>query len=84
MEINELIKKFTNDEKFREEIVTLGKEGGAKAIIEKYDIPYSEDELLEMLNAKLEQSNCDGSVTEELKESFLSLGILCIVHAVSK
>ena len=84
MEIDELINKFSNDDKFREEIIIIGKEGGLKAVIKKYELPYTEEEITEVVKARMEQSNCDGSTSEIIAASIATLGILCIVHAASK
>ena len=83
MKFDELINKFNDDNKFREEIIILGKNGGAKAIIKKYEIPYTEDELIELLKARMERSNCSEDTQDIIKDSVLSLGILCIVHDLS-
>ena len=81
MEIEELLNKFNADDDFKKEILTLGKEKGTKAVLEKYNIPYTEEEFGEVLFAKIEQANCT-KAGQYVFGSILTVGVGCVVYAI--
>lgn len=59
MNFNEVFSKYINDESFKNEVNEISEKEGLSALIKKYDMPYSEDELAGLINDKIESANCN-------------------------
>ena len=59
MEFNELFEKFLNDDSFQEEVENITDDNSYNEFARKYDVPYTLEELVDLLNKKSETSNCD-------------------------
>lgn len=79
MKFDELFEKYMNDNEFKDELLLEIKEEGLNNVIVKYDLPYSVDELKEMISNKIEAANCDG---DTVAYSILSVGVGCLVSAI--
>ena len=73
MELNELFEKFLNDESFKEEVEDITDENSFNDFAQKYDIPYTIEEINTFINDKLESANGNCSIYS--KKTYEELGI---------
>ena len=79
MILNELIEKYFNDNDFKQKLLSDIKEKGLKVVIDEYNLPYSEEEVKEMVAEKIEATNCSSEVT---LYSILTVTIGCVVSEI--
>lgn len=69
MKFEEILNKYLQDDNFKEEVKTLIKNNNFKEAILKYDLPYSESELVSLIDERAEAANCkDKKRIAELEE----------------
>ena len=79
MTFEELFNKYVSDDEFKKEAGELLTNEGIDALINKYDLPYTKDELAELIKSKAECSNCSNGTIMSL----MTLGVACAASAIS-
>lgn len=68
MTFEELFDKYLQEDSFKKEVKELLENDDLKAVISRYDLPYSEEELASLISERAETANCKDKKREaELK-----------------